>query len=455
MLSPEMTEAMRTPVGPLLAKEIRDLLAGRAFWVLLLLLSPLVGYGFQQAVLLYAEASRAAVDNPALARGLSPLDGVVVPTFGALYLATTFLFPFVAIRTIGAEKQNGGQKLLLQLPYPTPIVIAAKGSVLMVAWLAMALPCLSALVIWSMLGGHLNTIEVANVALGHFLYASVVAGIGLAAASLAESSATAAILALSVTLGFWVLDFAAAGGSGILHTLSALSLTAILRGFERGIFSASAALTTIIAALGLAALAGLWWRAGRRSSHTLAASVVVSLVTIAVAFGASHLTLYADASEDRRNSFDPVDMAALRQLDQRLTVIVKLALEDPRYIDFANDVLGKLRRTIPDIEVIAASEGRSALFAQSADSYGEITYRYAGREATSRSTGAGEVLPVIYELARIRPQSIASPEPYPGHPLVADPRPAALWFYLILPVLVAAAWLFAQRGRFIRKAIRP
>ena len=46
-------------------------------------------------------SSAAARDSPVLASGLSPLDGVFVPTFGALYLAVTLLFPFVAIRALG------------------------------------------------------------------------------------------------------------------------------------------------------------------------------------------------------------------------------------------------------------------------------------------------------------------------------------------------------------------
>jgi hypothetical protein len=79
-----------------------------------------VGYSFFQAVALYGEASSAARDSPALASNLSPLDGVLVPTFGALYLAATLLFPFVAIRTLGREKESGALALLVQLPYRVP-----------------------------------------------------------------------------------------------------------------------------------------------------------------------------------------------------------------------------------------------------------------------------------------------------------------------------------------------
>ena len=121
------------PIRALIAKELRDLAAGRAFWVLLVLLSLLVGIGFEQAMSLYAEASRAAADTPLLAHGLSPFDGILVPTFGALYLAATFLFPFVVIRTLGGEKQSGALKLMLQLPYSATTLMAAKLAALLVA----------------------------------------------------------------------------------------------------------------------------------------------------------------------------------------------------------------------------------------------------------------------------------------------------------------------------------
>ena len=107
MRSPDTVTVKRAPLTPLFANELRDVLSGRALWTMLLILCPLVGYSFFQAVSLYGEASAAARDSPLLASGLSPLDGVLVPTFGALYLAVTLLFPFVAIRTLGREKESG------------------------------------------------------------------------------------------------------------------------------------------------------------------------------------------------------------------------------------------------------------------------------------------------------------------------------------------------------------
>ena len=457
MRLPEALPSFHAPAGVLIAKEMRDLLAGRAFWVLLLLLSPLVGYGFDQAVQLYAEASRAAAQSPELARGLSPFDGIVVPTFGALYFTTTFLFPFVVIRAVAAEKQDGAHKLMQQLPYRTAVIVAAKVAVLGLAWLAMAAVCLSALLLWMLQGGHLSLSEVAAVMAGHALYAAVVAGIGLAAAAMTESMATAAILTLAATVGFWVLDFAASSDSGALGALSGLSLTAVLRQFERGIFSLGTAGATLAAACGLVCLAAVWWPAGRRVGARALASAGVLVLTAAAIAATSRASLYADAREDRRNSFSAGEAAALAQLRQRLTVTVNLRPEDPRYIDFNNGVLGKLIRTVPDIAVIKVAGGRSEFATQGDDNYGQIALAYAGRYARTRSTSANEILPLIYELTNLpRPQA-TPPTQFAGYPLVADSGVSRLWFYAILPAVVAAAWL--ARGGLLRRgarsAIRP
>ena len=157
----------RAPLRPLLGKELREVLSGRAVWTMLLILCPLVGYSFFQAVALYSEASVAARGQPMLASGLSPLDGILVPTFGAFYVSVTLLFPFVAIRALGREKETGALKLLVQLPYRIPTLIAAKLAAITTAWLICLIPIASALVLWLSFGGHLNALETGNLLCGH------------------------------------------------------------------------------------------------------------------------------------------------------------------------------------------------------------------------------------------------------------------------------------------------
>src|SRR4029453_8918812 len=98
----------------LVAKEWRELAASRPMLVFAICLGPLVGHAFATAGSLYGEASGAGGGRAALAQGLSPLDGIVVPTFGAYAIAAMLLFPFVAIRALASEKENGGLSLLLQ-----------------------------------------------------------------------------------------------------------------------------------------------------------------------------------------------------------------------------------------------------------------------------------------------------------------------------------------------------
>src|SRR6185503_439199 len=100
----------------------------------------LVGHGFITAVGLYAEVSGNGSAPAALPQGLTPLDGILVPTWGAYDLAATLLFPFVAIRFIASEKESGALKLWLQLPHSLAGKITAKGLVLTVGWMLAWVP---------------------------------------------------------------------------------------------------------------------------------------------------------------------------------------------------------------------------------------------------------------------------------------------------------------------------
>ena len=179
LLSPETFRIQDAPLRPLLVKELREILSGRALWTMLLLMCPLIGYSFFQAVSLYGEASTAGLQSPVLASSLSPLDGVLVPTLGAFYVAVTLLFPFVAIRVLGQEKESGALRLLVQLPYRSPTLITAKLAAVLAAWVLSSIPAISALVIWGLLGGHLSAPETLNLLFGHLLYGLLVGAIAL------------------------------------------------------------------------------------------------------------------------------------------------------------------------------------------------------------------------------------------------------------------------------------
>jgi len=443
--SPETSCVQNAPLWPLLVKELREILSGRALWTMLLLMCPLVGYSFFQAVSLYGEASTAGLQSPVLASTLSPLDGVLVPTLGAFYVAVTLLFPFVAIRVLGQEKESGALRLLVQLPYRSPTLITAKLAAVFAAWVLSSIPALSALAMWGMLGGHLSAPETLNLLLGHLLYGLLVGAIALFAASVSESAATAAIVTLAFTIGSWVLDFTVAGQPGPLAWISSLSLTQALHTFEQGLLSVARVAGIGAAVFGFAALAAVWLPPGVHFRSKLRRSIACVLAA-ALALGlATQIKLTFDVTEDRRNSFPVADQSLLASLAQPLVVTVHLAREDPRYADLQHNVLAKLERAMPNMSIRLAGERQSLPTNGGEDRYGEVEYIYGGRSDVSRSTSPREILPMLYGLAQVNPPAPAPGSDYPGYPLVADGQLALLWFFFGLPLCIAVAWWWSRR----------
>jgi ABC-2 type transport system permease protein len=423
----------------LVRKEIAELAASRAFWLLLLIVGLLTGQSFITAMNAYAEASGIGGGPAALAQGLSPLDGILTPTLGAYDLAITLLLPFVVIRLIASEKSSDALKLMLQWPASIERQIAAKVLALIGAWIVSLLPFFIALAMWRGYGGHLHAPEVLNLLAGYTLRFLLTAAIAMAAASLMSGAANAAIVVLAFTIGTWALDFIAAGRGGILQTLASFTPTATLRGFERGLLRIDVVLVMLILSLLGFAIAANWLHIGRSVRARIAGtSVLAILATLAIGLVLMLVRFSFDVSENRRNSFSHADERVLSSINAPLTITVFLASEDPRMMDFENNVLLKLRRSMRDVSVIYPLAGRSGLFENDAR-YGSIVYHLGLKTAMSRSTTEEIVLDTIYDLGGIRsPAREASP--YPGYPLAKRARGAGWVFYLLWPVIVFVTW---------------
>lgn len=440
----------------LLMQEIRALLVSPALWVMLVMLSLLVGYSFIQAVELFSQASRTALSYPELASGMNPLEGVFVPTFGAYYLVETLLLPFVAIRLFGQDKQNGTLKLLLQFPLSPFSLNAIKLLAMAVVWLFILLPGLSALIIWQYLEGTVYCPEILTLLLGHTLYALTVIciavfAIAVFAAAITDALPTAAVICLAATLGSWVLDFAASEQSGWMGALGNFSLTTLLRQFESGLLSSVSIASFLGVSLLFFILASIWLHPGRRLYHKIKASffsVVAILVVVSVII---QVPQYMDITENRGHSFNPADVRALQQMNEPLKITIHLAPEDGRLYDLEREVLAKLRRIVPNLEVVFANTQSTGLFgAAENDNYGLIEYEYAGKHDMSYSNSIFEILPLLHTLAGHKVIADVMPN-YSGHPLVTDASNSKWWFYLLLPLMfLLSAYLFRQ-PQFLRR----
>ncbi|HEY9227362.1 MAG TPA: hypothetical protein VIP11_11985, partial [Gemmatimonadaceae bacterium] len=296
--------------------------------------------------------------------------------------------------------------------------------------------------------------EVWNAALGHVLRGVLTIGIGAAAGALAASAASAAIVALTFTIGTWAIDYVAAARGGVIAAVSSYTPEAALRTFEQGELRVATVLVLLtLGATGVAA-AAIWLREGEPARRRVARLVGLAIVSVALCATFGRMGASWDVSESRRNSFSRLDEEHLRTLGQPLTVTVFLAAEDPRLADLERGVLAKLRRTVPDLRVRYAASSRSGLFEKSGEQYGEIWYQLGrtpdARKEMTRSTTEEIVLETIYMLTgTTRPASSGEPA-YPGYPL-ARRAPAAPWvFFLGWPVLVAIVWWMIRRPRFLR-----
>ncbi|HTE44996.1 MAG TPA: hypothetical protein VK636_07115 [Gemmatimonadaceae bacterium] len=434
----------------LIEKELRELAASRSYWLLLLVIGALVGHAFMTSVGIYAEASGIGGGPAALSQGLSPLEGIVVPVLGAYDLAATLLFPFVVIRLIAVEQQTGGLALTLQLPASFTMSVVAKAVALVVAWIFSGLVGAFALLLWRMMGGHLYGPETWTVILGHVLRGVLTIGVAAAAGALATSAASAAIIALTVTLGTWALDYVAAARGGMVAAIAAYTPSAALRVFEHGELRVSTVIILLVLGAGGLGVAGAWLQEGRRLARR-AGQVAAIIVGVAVAcVAAAQIHVSRDVSEDRRNSFPPADERALEQIRQPLKVTVYLAAEDPRLADLERGVLAKLRRTMASVSINYAAESRSGLFERPSEHYGEVWYELNGKRAMTRSSTEEIVLETIYSLVgRVAPTS-ENGAAYSGYPLAARSALAPWVFFLFWPSMVVALWWWVRRPRLTR-----
>jgi ABC-2 type transport system permease protein len=193
------------------------------------------------------------------------------------------------------------------------------------------------------------------------------------------------------------------------------------------------------------ALAAIWLHTGRTWRFRLAETFVLVLILGFLILTGNGVRASWDASENRRNSFSRVDEMTLSQIKAPLKITVVLSPEDPRLTDFEQNVLRKLRRVLPVLEVDYAGTSRSGLFERPEDHYGEIWYEMNSQKVMERSTIEEVVLEQIYKLAAITPTVRSEENPFSGYPLAVQPRGAALIFYGAWPLLTMMLWWFRTR----------
>jgi ABC-2 type transport system permease protein len=429
----------------LIAKEYRELVSSRAWWVLLLAIGPLVGVTFISAVRTYAEASGLNGTSAGVGEAFSPLIGIWAPTFSACEVAAVFLLPFVAIRLVSGDRQSGALKIEMQHPMPALARMAAKAMVLMAGWLVVSAAPLAGVLLWKGYGGSIYAPELATVMFGHLLNAGLTIALACTTAAVTEHPSTAAILTLSVTVGTWILNFIAAVEGGIWERAAGYTPPAMVAAFQHGLIRLDVVLIACAFIVAGLALAAVWIRLGVPVRRRVQESIALGACAVAFVFASALVTPSWDTSESRTNSFSEVDEQMLGRIRAPLRIEVHLAPEDPRRSDLDRKAIAKLRRVMPAVQVQYVSATSIGLFEQTSPHYGEIWYELGGRREMSRVTTAEGALETIYDLAGVKPPVEKDDEIFRGHPLAVAPKGAAMVFYGIWPAVVIAGAFFIRR----------
>ena len=437
----------RSAFSWLLEKEWHELVSSRAWWVLLVLMGPLVGQSFISAATTYAELSGYGGSTDGVGEAFSPLVGIWAPTFSACELAAAFLLPFVAIRLVAGDRQSGALKLEVQHAMPAAQRVAAKALVLLAGWLIASIPAVAAVALWRSYGGFVYVPELSAVVAGHLLNAGLTVGLAFAAAAITEHPATAAIVTLSVTIGTWILNFVAAVQGGVWERAAGYTPTAMVSEFQHGLVRADVTVAAILLTVAGLAVAAIWTRLGASTRRNTTESGAVALLAATALMVSTYLTPAWDVSEARLNSFRPVDEQLLRSIPQPLRVEVHLAPEDPRRVDFERRVLSKLRRVMTNLRIDYVSKTSTGLFEQSDEHYGEIWYEVYTFRTMTRATTVESALEEIFEVCGLLAPTEAEDDVFRGHPLPVPPQGASVVFYGFWPAVVGAAAVLIQRRK--------
>ncbi len=219
----------------------------------------------------------------------------------------------------------------------------------------------------------------------------------------------------------------------------------MLRECEGGWLSLTQIVQTGVLALCFTALAVAWLPSGATNRRKLVSSAIILVASAIIFAAAGHVRFYADVTIDRRNSFNPADEMALRQMKEPLTITIYLSPDDSRLREMESNILAKVRRIVPSVYIrYGAVQNVGPFGAPEDDRYGLITYEYQGRLEESRSNSFREILPILHKLAGVTVTPIETPA-FVGHPLVADSTPAAWWFYGVLPASILGCWFLTGR----------
>ena len=205
-------------IATIARKELKILFTSPLAWTLLALAQLILTWVFlgRLDAFLGVQSQLIQIANPP---GITEV--IVAPVFSMAAIVLLMVTPLLTMRLLAEERRNNTLVLLLSAPISVTDIVLGKFLSLMIFFFIM-IALLAGLSISLLIGGTLDFgLLLANV-LGLSLIAACFISLGLFVSSLTVYPAIAAIGALGLLLGLWVVDIAARDADGIARYFSLL-----------------------------------------------------------------------------------------------------------------------------------------------------------------------------------------------------------------------------------------
>ena len=425
----------------LIKKELNDLLKSKTATLFIILYSSLISYSFYTAVDLYSKASLGASKNPIYATGFEPVLGVFVPTFGGWFMIISLLAPFLFIQSINKEKKYNTIALLTGLPESLNKILFIKFFSAILFLLILLILILPVFVIWYIAGGYIPITEVLLLIIGHLLYAILIITISFFCSSIFSDSTQASIMALSLIIFSWFLDFAKDMNlNNFVDGVLEFSITKQLKYFENGIFSLQSLLYFILLIVFFYFLTYLFFDFTIKNKTKPLLSVAMFFALLFLVN--SKINYNIDISQSQKNSFAPNETKFLKDIPS-FQIDIFLSKTDSRLKDYNNDFLKKIKLIKNNIKINYIIDNSLA------KNYGIFKYTINNKSEITYSNSSKEIFMVLENLSGLKIDKQKKALHFKGYPLTVKDNWSSYLFIFYLLILPVSILLFYFKNQLI------
>ena len=202
----------------IIRKELNMLFISPLAWLLLALMQLVLSWVFlvRLDAFLEIQSQLLQIANPP---GITEI--IITPVFAMAAIVLLMITPLLSMRLLAEERRNHTLTLLISAPVSMTDIVLGKFLGLMV-FFGVVVTLIVALSISLLMGGVLDFGLLLSNTIGLFLLSACFAALGLYISSLTAHPAIAAIGALGMLLGLWMIELAAGETTRWLHYFSLL-----------------------------------------------------------------------------------------------------------------------------------------------------------------------------------------------------------------------------------------